>query len=83
MKDAQRIVKSKLQDHASLLPSNISSIAFDTLISFCIDNSNTITSSSRKTQEAPWDRPSLGYFVIKHMQKHISNTSIPFPETDI
>ena len=39
MKHAQRIVKSKLQDHPSLLPSNISSTAFDTLISFCLDNS--------------------------------------------
>ena len=39
MKDAQRIVKSNLQDHPSLLPSNISSTAFDTLISFCLDNS--------------------------------------------
>ena len=39
MKDAQRIVKSKLQDHLSLLPSNISSTAFDTLISFCLDSS--------------------------------------------
>ena len=62
MKDAQRIVKSKLQDHPSLLPSNISSTAFDTLISFCLDNSYfeyNNTSSSRKTQEALWDRPSL------------------------
>ena len=39
MKHAQLIVKSKLQDHPSLLPSNISSTAFDTLISFCLDNS--------------------------------------------
>ena len=39
MKDAQRNVKSKLQDHPSLLPSNISSTAFDILISFCLDNS--------------------------------------------
>ena len=38
MRHAQRIVKSKLQDHPSLLPSNISSTAFDTL-SFCLDNS--------------------------------------------
>ena len=39
MKHAQRIVKSKLQDYPSLLPSDISSTAFDTLISFCLDNS--------------------------------------------
>ena len=39
MKHAQRIVKSKLQDHPSLLPSNISYTAFDALISFCLDNS--------------------------------------------
>ena len=39
MKHAQRIVKTKLHDHPSLLPSNISPTAFDTLISFCLDNS--------------------------------------------
>ena len=39
MKHAQRIVKTKLHDHPSLLPSNISPTAFGTLISFCLDNS--------------------------------------------
>ena len=39
MKHAQRIIKSKLQDHPSLLPSNISPTIFDTLSSFCLDNS--------------------------------------------
>ena len=61
MKHAKRIVKTKLYDHPSLLPSNISPIAFDTLISFCLDNSyfEYNNKSSRKTQEAQWDRPSL------------------------